>query len=84
MPSEGILRGSIQVQGSGKAVALMADHQTTGGYPKIATVISTDQDALAQLRPRQGVIFRPVSVERAVQWARIRRRALAAYMERIR
>ena len=81
MPSEGILRGSIQVQGSGKAVALMADHQTTGGYPKIATVISTDQDALAQLRPRQSVIFRPVSVERAVQRARIRRRGLAAYME---
>lgn len=84
MPSEGILRGSIQVQGSGKAVALMADHQTTGGYPKIATVISTDQDTLAQLRPRQAVIFRPVSVERAVQWARIRRGALAAYIKTIR
>lgn len=84
MPSEGILRGSIQVQGSGRAVALMADHQTTGGYPKIATVISIDQDTLAQLRPRQAVIFRPVSVERAVQRARIRRRALAAYMDSIR
>ena len=83
MPSEGILRGSIQVQGSGRAVALMADHQTTGGYPKIATVISTDQDALAQLRPRHPVIFRPVSVERAIQRARIRRKAFTAYLESI-
>jgi allophanate hydrolase len=83
MPSEGILRGSLQVQGSGRAVALMADHQTTGGYPKIATIISTDQDVLGQLRPRHPVVFRSVTVDQAVQGARNRARAFTAYMDSI-
>lgn len=73
MPSEPIARGSIQVDGSGTAVALMADHQTTGGYPKIATIISTDQDGLVQLRPRQRFRFIATSPEDAIE--RLRRRS---------
>lgn len=73
MPSEPIARGALQVDGSGQASALMADHQTTGGYPKIATVVSADQDRLAQLRPRQRLRFAATTPEEAI--ARLRRRA---------
>ena len=52
MPSEPIRRGSIQVSGDGVATVLLADHQTTGGYPKIATVLADDLDGLVQLRGR--------------------------------
>jgi allophanate hydrolase len=84
MPSEGILRGSVQVPGSGDPLVLMADHQTTGGYPKIATMISADHDAFAQLRPRHPVRFRAVTVEHAVARARTRRKALEDYLATMR
>ncbi len=70
MPSEPIVRGSVQVAGDGVATVLLADHQTTGGYPKIATVLDCDLDAFVQLRPRDPVIFRPVSAPEAVGIAR--------------
>jgi allophanate hydrolase len=59
--SDAIATGSIQVPGSGQPIVLLADHQTTGGYPKIATVISADFPALSRLRP--GDLLRFVSVE---------------------
>lgn len=65
MPSEPIARGSLQVPGHGDPICLLADHQTTGGYPKIATVISADQDKLAQMRSGDVVRFRVVDVETA-------------------
>lgn len=70
MPSEPAVRGSLQVDGSGRVTVLLSDHQTTGGYPKIATVIAPDVDALAQLSP--GTAFRLVEVspEAAVRIAR--------------
>lgn len=83
MPSEGIVRGSVQVPGSGDPLVLMADHQTTGGYPKIATMISADQDVFAQLRPRQPVQFRPVTVEHAVARSRTRKKAVQKYLASI-
>jgi biotin-dependent carboxylase-like uncharacterized protein len=49
--SDGLVAGSIQVPGSGVPIVMMADHQTTGGYPKIATVVSVDLGRLAQRRP---------------------------------
>ena len=53
MPSEPIMRGSVQVAGDGVPTILLADHQTTGGYPKIATVVDADLDALRPAaRPR--------------------------------
>lgn len=55
LPSEGALRGAIQVPPVGQPVILGADHPVTGGYPVIAVVVDTDTDALAQLRPGQPV-----------------------------
>ena len=49
--SDGIVRGAIQVPGNGLPIILMADCQTTGGYPKIATVISTDMPKLGRMMP---------------------------------
>jgi antagonist of KipI len=49
--SEGVVMGALQVPGNGQPVALMADRQTAGGYPKIAAVISADLPLLAQLPP---------------------------------
>ena len=65
MPSEPIERGSLQVPGHGDPIALMADHQTTGGYPKIATIISADQDAVTQMRTGDTLRFVAVDVETA-------------------
>jgi 5-oxoprolinase (ATP-hydrolysing) subunit C len=70
MPSEPIVRGSVQIAGDGVATVLLADHQTTGGYPKIATALDCDLDAFVQLRPRDPVAFRSVSPQEAVDIAR--------------
>ena len=59
--SDGLLPGSIQVPGNGQPIVLLRDAQTTGGYPKIATVISADLGRLAQRRPRSAVRFQQVS-----------------------
>jgi allophanate hydrolase len=80
MPSEAILRGSIQVPGHGDPIVLLADHQSTGGYPKIATIASLDQDAFAQLRPRDHVHFKLIGAEQAIEAARIRRLAVETYL----
>jgi hypothetical protein len=66
MPSEAVVRGAVQVAGDGQPTVLLADHQTTGGYPKIATIASIDLDAFVQLRPHALVRFRAVSAEHAV------------------
>ncbi len=66
IPSEPIVRGSVQVGGDGVPTVLLADHQTTGGYPKIATIISCDLDRFSQLRPGESVTFEPVSPEDAI------------------
>ena len=57
--SDGICFGSIQVPSDGKPIVLMADHQTTGGYAKIATVISPDLPLLAQMGPGAKIRFTP-------------------------
>ncbi len=61
--SDGIVFGSVQVPASGQPIILMADHQTTGGYAKIATVVSGDLSLLAQVKPGDRVRFKKVSVE---------------------
>ncbi len=63
--SDAIAPGSIQVPPQGEPIVLLADRQTTGGYPKIATVISADMPSLAQLRPGDEVTFVPVTVDQA-------------------
>jgi biotin-dependent carboxylase-like uncharacterized protein len=72
MPSEAIVRGSIQVSGDGAATVLLADHQTTGGYPKIATIVSDDLDGFVQLRSRSQVEFKAVTPAAAIESARTR------------
>lgn len=68
--SDGIVQGSVQVPGSGVPIVMMADHQTTGGYPKIATVISPDVRILAQRRAGDRVRFSAISIEEAQAAAR--------------
>jgi allophanate hydrolase subunit 2 len=64
--SEGIAVGSIQAPGNGQPVILLSDRQTTGGYTKIATVITADLPLAAQCPPGLGQVrFRAVSVAQA-------------------
>ncbi len=65
--SSGVVPGTIQVTHSGQLIVLMADAQTTGGYPRIANVISYDQDLLAQMKPGDQFRFRLVSLDEACQ-----------------
>lgn len=57
MISEGVPFGTIQIPGSGNPIILMADRQTTGGYPKIATVANVDLPILAQKKPGDLIRF---------------------------
>ncbi|MBP2198917.1 biotin-dependent carboxyltransferase family protein [Pantoea cypripedii] len=63
--SDAIAHGSIQIPGDGLPIVAMNDRQTTGGYPKIATVIRADLARLGQLKPGDAVRFEAVSVEKA-------------------
>lgn len=74
--SDGIAPGSIQVPGSGQPIVLLSDRQTTGGYPKIATVASADLAALGRVRPGMVLRFRSVTVADA----QAARRSLEARM----
>ena len=65
MISEPTLYGSVQVPPSGKPVVLMADCGTSGGYPKIATVVTVDRGLLAQKSPGSEFYFEAISVEQA-------------------
>lgn len=59
-PSEGMVRGAIQVPPGGAPVVFLADHPVTGGYPVVAVVASADLDRLAQLAAGDAVRFRRV------------------------
>jgi biotin-dependent carboxylase-like uncharacterized protein len=63
--SDGINLGSVQIPGHGMPIVMMADRQTTGGYTKIATVISTDIAVMAQLKPGNTVSFKRVDIQEA-------------------
>ncbi len=58
LPSEGMVRGALQVPPSGQPTLLLADHPVTGGYPVIAVVLADDVDLAAQLRPGRRLRFR--------------------------
>ena len=70
--SEGVTYGTIQVPSNGQPIILMADRQTTGGYPKIGQVISADLPSLAQMQATDTVHFQEVTLEEA-QMALIQR-----------
>jgi len=63
--SDGIARGSIQIPGDGAPLVLLNEHQTTGGYPKIATVVSADLHRLARAAVGAKLSFVKVSLEEA-------------------
>jgi allophanate hydrolase subunit 2 len=63
--SDAIVPGDIQILGDDTPIVLLRDHQPTGGYPRIATVITADLDRFAQLRPGTEVRFEPASLPRA-------------------
>lgn len=78
MVTDGVMPGSIQVPPAGMPIVLMRDCQTTGGYPKIATVISADLDRLAQIGPGQRLRFALVSRDQALEALRAARARVAA------
>ncbi|MEF8727459.1 MAG: biotin-dependent carboxyltransferase family protein [Accumulibacter sp.] len=78
--SDATVPGSIQVPGNGQPIVLLADGQTAGGYPKIATVISADLPRLAVMAPGQAVRFAAVSVAAAEEAARARQAELQALL----
>ncbi|HKX83155.1 MAG TPA: KipI antagonist, partial [Pyrinomonadaceae bacterium] len=61
MISSGVTFGTIQLLPDGQLIVLMADHQTTGGYPRIANVVAADLPLLAQIGPGDGVSFHMIS-----------------------
>jgi antagonist of KipI len=76
--SHGVPWGAIQVPPDGRPILLGADHQTTGGYPVVAVVITADRPILGQLRPGAEVQFRTVPREEALVALHEQRAALAA------
>ncbi|WP_232797000.1 5-oxoprolinase subunit C family protein [Blastococcus atacamensis] len=58
LPSEGMVRGALQIPPSGRPVLFLADHPVTGGYPVVGYVADDDVDRCAQLRPGQALRFR--------------------------
>jgi antagonist of KipI len=67
MLTEGAPLGAVQVPPDGQPIILFVEHQTTGGYPKPANVISADFRRLGQLRPRDQVGFERVTIEQALR-----------------
>lgn len=83
IPSDGIVSGAIQVPGDGKPIILLADRQTTGGYPKIATVISADLPKIGRALPGARLRFEAVDVAAAEAARRAKEAAFRALLARI-
>ena len=82
--SDGTVNGSLQVPGNGQPIVLMRDRGTSGGYPKIATVISADFGRLAQIPAGRAFRFRAVSMVEAQTEARKFAELLRTLPERLR
>jgi len=70
----------VQLPPDGEPIILLADHQTTGGYPKIATVISADLPVVGRRRPGDTLRFAAVTVETAEELCRAEERRLAEFV----
>jgi antagonist of KipI len=70
MVTEGVALGAVQIPPEGQPIILFVEHQTTGGYPKPANVISADLWRVGQLRPRDQVRFERVTMEQALELLR--------------
>ncbi len=69
MVSSAVDAGTVQLLADGNLIVLMADHQTTGGYPRIASVIRADMPSLAQMNPGRKIVFtavEPIQAEEAL------------------
>lgn len=82
--SEGVVTGSIQVPGNGKPIILMADRQTTGGYTKIATVISADLPRVGRMKPGDTLTFAAITVAEAENIRREQEKQVRRLIEGIR
>ncbi|WP_096200978.1 biotin-dependent carboxyltransferase family protein [Bacillus sp. FJAT-45350] len=80
--SDAISFGTIQVPASGQPIIMLADRQTTGGYPRIGAVITSDLSIIAQLVPGDVVCFQAVSIEEA-QELYIRQEKLIKNLKRV-
>ncbi|MFC5520422.1 biotin-dependent carboxyltransferase family protein [Polaromonas jejuensis] len=81
--SDGVTPGAIQVPANGQPIILMADCQTVGGYPKIATVIRADLPRLAHARPGAQLRFQRVSLAEAAAARAAQAQQLALWVSRI-
>ena len=75
--SEAIARGAVQVPGDGLPIIMLWDAQVSGGYTKVANVISADLDGLAQVMPGEKLRFSAVALEEAHRALREERKRLA-------
>ncbi|MCD2315521.1 biotin-dependent carboxyltransferase family protein [Sphingomonas sp. IC-11] len=83
MPSEPAIRGALQIDGDGRMSLLTADHQTTGGYPRVAVVIEPDIDRIAQLPVGAGIRFELVDEAEAIAQTRAAARQTAEWLTRV-
>lgn len=78
--SDGIVFGSIQIPRTGNPIIMLADRQTTGGYAKIATVISVDLPLLAQARPGTKVHFKLIDRQKAERLLKQEQKEFHSYL----
>jgi antagonist of KipI len=78
MLSEGVSLGAIQIAAGGQPIIMFVEQQTTGGYPKIANVISADISSVGQLRPRDEIRFERVTFDEARELLRRREKLLTS------
>lgn len=79
--TDGVPLGAIQIPSDGQPIILFVDQQTTGGYPKIASVIAADLHLVGQLRPRGTIRFTEVGIDEAVRLLREQERWLEGIFE---
>lgn len=80
IPSDGLVAGCVQVPGDGQPILLLAEHQTTGGYAKIATAISADLPRLGRALPGTALRFTAIGVAEAETIRREQERRLRAVL----
>ena len=78
--SDGIVFGSIQIPRTGNPIIMLADRQTTGGYAKIATVISVDLPLLAQARPGTKVHFELIDRQKSERLLKQEQKEFHSYL----
>ncbi len=83
LPSEGTAIGSVQITADGQPIVLLAERPTTGGYPKIATVIAADLGLLVRAQPGAAVRFAPASPAEAKRLLREREERIAEWAGRL-